>query len=109
MKHNQNPTKEELEAIAAKNGGSLYLNNTQITSLPDNLTVGCYLDLRDTQITSLPDNLTVGGWLYLGNTPITSLPDNLTVGCSLDIRGTQIINKNNYKQLNHGDYVPGKY
>lgn len=44
MKHNQNPTKEELEAIAAKNGGSLYLRGTQITSLPDNLTVGDWLD-----------------------------------------------------------------
>jgi len=68
-------------------GGSLYLENcTGITSLPDNLTVGGYLDLRGTGITSLPDNLTVGGSLYLKNcTGITSLPDNLTVGGSLDL------------------------
>ena len=44
-------------------GGWLDLSNTQITSLPDNLTVGGSLDLRNTQITSLPDNLTVGGRL----------------------------------------------
>ena len=33
-------------------GGSLYLRGTQITSLPDNLTVGGYLDLEGTQITN---------------------------------------------------------
>jgi len=29
--------------------------------LPDNLTVGGFLNIRDTGIISLPDNLTVGG------------------------------------------------
>ena len=38
-------------------GGNLYLQGTQITSLPDGLNVGGYLDLRGTQITSLPDHL----------------------------------------------------
>ena len=73
-------------------GGSLDLDGcTGITSLPDNLTVGGYLDLRGTGITSLPDNLTVGGSLDLdGCTGITSLPDNLTVGGYLDLRGTGI-------------------
>ena len=70
--------------------GSLYLENTQITSLPDNLTVGGYLNLENTQITSLPDNLTVGTSLYLRGTQITSLRDNLTVGASLDLENTQI-------------------
>lgn len=32
---------------------------------------GGWLDLRGTQITALPDNLTVGGWLDLSGTPIT--------------------------------------
>jgi hypothetical protein len=45
--------------------GSLDLENTQITELPDNLTVGGDLDLSDTPITELPDNLTVGRSLYL--------------------------------------------
>ena len=46
---------------------------TGITSLPDNLTVGGWLDLRGTGITSLPDNLTVGGPLYLRGTGITDI------------------------------------
>ena len=54
--------------------------------------IGDSLDLSGTQITSLPDNLTVGGSLYLSGTQITSLPDNLTVGDSLDLSGTQITN-----------------
>ena len=83
-------TLEKAQEIMNKNGGSLYLRGTKITSLPDNLTVGGWLDLSGTQITSLPDNLTVGGSLYLSGTQITCLPDNLTVGGWLDLSGTQI-------------------
>ncbi|MCX4384302.1 MAG: hypothetical protein OSJ39_00715, partial [Clostridia bacterium] len=85
---------------------------TQITALPDNLTVGGWLDLRGTQITALPDNLTVGGWLDLSGTQITALPDNLTVGGNLDLYGTPLKEKGIYKEirrLTNGDYVPGKY
>ena len=73
-------------------GGSLDLENcTGITSLPEGLTVGGYLDLRGTGITSLPEGLTVGGSLDLENcTGITSLPEGLTVGGDLDLRGTGI-------------------
>jgi hypothetical protein len=71
-------------------GGYLDLGRTQIQSLPDNLTVGGDLGLRGTQIQSLPDNLTVGGYLDLGRTQIQYLPDNLTVGGDLDLGGTQI-------------------
>ena len=67
------------------------------------------LDLSGSQITSLPDNLTVGGWLDLRGTQITSLPDNLTVGDSLYFRGTQITNRNHYKRLKNGDMVEGRY
>lgn len=35
-----------------RDGGNLYLRGTQITSLPDNLTVGGWLDLSGTQITT---------------------------------------------------------
>ena len=42
-------------------GGSLDLSGTQITALPDGLTVGGSLDLSGTPITALPDGLTVGG------------------------------------------------
>jgi hypothetical protein len=109
-------------------GESLYLRGTNITSLPDNLTVGGDLDLRNTPITSLPDNLTVGGWLDLSGTPIDHLPDNLTVGGWLDLKGTNITslpdnlviggrvwcdrtitNPNHYTELQHGDYLEGKY
>ena len=72
---------------------------------------GGSLDLRGTQITGLPDNLTVGGSLYLSGTQITGLPDNLTVGGSLDLRGTQISRKERLKvnKLNDGECNPGKY
>ncbi|OKP30183.1 hypothetical protein BSQ40_06830 [Serratia fonticola] len=40
------------------------MEGTGITSLPDNLTVGGYLDLRGTGITSLPDNFSCDS-LYL--------------------------------------------
>ena len=71
-------------------GGSLDLSGTQITALPEGLTVGGSLDLRGTQITALPEGLTVGGWLDLRDTQITALPEGLTVGGWLDLRGTQI-------------------
>jgi hypothetical protein len=63
---------------------------TEAVILPDNLSVGGYLDLEGTGITQLPDNLSVGGSLYLRGTGITQLPDNLSVGGYLDLRGTGI-------------------
>lgn len=69
---------------------SLNLSGTQITQLPKNLIVGGSLYLRNTQITQLPDNLIIGGCLELGNTQITQLPNNLTVGHVLDLSDTQI-------------------
>ncbi|EEI9213774.1 hypothetical protein BAB39_003155 [Salmonella enterica subsp. enterica serovar Carrau] len=71
-------------------GDWLDLRGTSITALPDNLTVGGGLDLSGTSITALPDNLTVGGGLDLSGTSITALPDNLTVGDWLDLSGTSI-------------------
>ena len=72
---------------------------------------GGWLDLRGTQITALPDNLTVGGSLYLSGMQITALPDNLTVGGSLDLSGMQITDKERrkIKKLKDGAYVEGKY
>ena len=66
-----NYTKQQLEEMMKRNGGSLYLSGTGITKLPDNLTVGGSLNLRGTGITELPDNLTVGGYLDLSETGIT--------------------------------------
>jgi len=48
------------------------------------------LDLETTQISKLPDNLTINGWLFLKNTLINILPTNLTINGTLDLRGTQI-------------------
>ena len=83
-------TMEEAKAMMDRNNGSLYLSGTDITALPDNLTVGGWLYLSGTGITALPDKLTVGGGLYLRDTDITALPDNLTVGGWLDLSGTKI-------------------
>ena len=70
--------------------GTLYLDDTPITALSDNLKVGGNLDLNGTAITALPDNLTVHGDLDLNDTPIRSLPDNLTVHGNLNLTDTQI-------------------
>ena len=45
-------TLKKAQEMMDKNGGYLDLEGTQITSLPDNLTVGGYLDLEGTQITN---------------------------------------------------------
>ena len=66
------------------------LRDTDITQLPDNLSVGGNLDLCYTKITQLPDNLSVAGNLDLYCTEITQLPDNLRVSGNLDLRLTQI-------------------
>jgi hypothetical protein len=66
--------------IKGGNKGDLYLTNTKITSLPNDLQVGGDLYLTNSSITSLPNNLKVGGDLYLAYTKITSLPNNLKVG-----------------------------
>lgn len=70
--------------------GNLDLSGRDITVLPNNLTVGGYLELWDTCIKYLPDNLTVGGSLFLNNTDIKSLPNNLTVGGCLELCNTPI-------------------
>ncbi|MCW2473388.1 hypothetical protein [Candidatus Symbiopectobacterium sp. NZEC151] len=58
------------------------LGRTDITSLPEGLSVGGSLDLEGTGITSLPEGLpeglSVGGSLYLRGTGITSLPEGLS-------------------------------
>lgn len=81
--------------LTIKNGELFYdddmwLDGSEITQLPDNLTVNGNLDLSGTDITVLPNNLTVGGCLELCNRPIKSLPDNLIVGGSLFLNNTDI-------------------
>ena len=87
-------TMKEAQEIMEKNGGNLNL----------------YMRWN---VTALPDNLTVGGYLDLGNcTGITALPDNLTVGDSLYLRGTGMYGRKEckkVKRLKDGDYVAGRY
>lgn len=83
-------TLEECKRRMDENNGDLDLSYTQITSLPEGLTVGGGLDLEGTPITALPGGLIVGGHLDLSDTKITSLPEGLTVGDWLDLRYTKI-------------------
>ena len=60
---------------------NLYFISYKVTFLPNNLSVEGNLNLcNNTQLTSLPDNLTVRGWLDINGTSISSLPDSLKVG-----------------------------
>jgi hypothetical protein len=58
--------------------GDLDLRRTQITHLPDRLSVRGFLDLAGVLIANLPSGLSVGGWLDLNYTRITHLPDDLS-------------------------------
>ena len=78
-------TIEQLNEIMEENNGNLNLFHTNITKLPDNLTVKGFLDLSCTNITQLPDNLTINGSLYLCHTKISQLPNNLTLNGNLSL------------------------
>ena len=71
-------------------GGFLYLGGcTGLTALPENLSVGGFLSLDGcTGLTALPENLSVGGGLSLTRcTGLTALPENLSVGGDLSLEG----------------------
>ena len=79
-------TKEELNIK-----GNLYLDETQITYLPEGLKVGGDLNLENCKnLTSLPEGLKVSGNLDLSNSNITSLPKGLEVGGDLYLRNSNI-------------------
>lgn len=89
--------KETGYTLVEKNGRLYYgygidLRGTEITNLPEGLTIGGYIDLEGTKITSLPEGLIVGGSIYAEDTEITNLPEGLTVGGSICIEGTEITN-----------------
>ena len=88
--HNLATQKKIQQYIKDGSKGNLNLENSQITSLPDNFQVGGDLNLRKTKITSLPDNLQVGGYLDLDSSQITSLPNNLQVGGDLNLDYTPL-------------------
>jgi len=71
--------------------GDLTLDNSRIKKLPKGLKVGEDLDLEGTDIKELPANLKVpNGHLILSETKIKELPLGLEVGGALDITDTLI-------------------
>ena len=88
-----------LKYINSKMTASLFLANTKVSYLPEDLKVGGWLDLRNTPITSLPKDLKVGGHLFLENTPITTLPEDLNVGKDLYLGNTPINEKYTIQEL----------
>ena len=92
--------------------GSIILNDSGITSLPENLTVGGSLNLSGCkELKEPPKNLAVGWSLILNDSGITSLPENPAVGWSLYLSGTGIPVRENQKvkRLHNGDYCPGRW
>lgn len=83
-------TIEEAKKMMFENEGNLILRFSDVTELPEGLTVIGNLDLSYSQIAKLPNGLTVGGWLCVKCTKIKELPDNLSVGGSLYLGSTQI-------------------
>ena len=78
----------------------------------EDLNVEGDLDLEDSPITTLPDNLKVGGSLDVSYTKITSLPDNLQVGGYLDLEYTPLAKKYTDEEIrkmieDKGGYVKG--
>jgi hypothetical protein len=66
--------------------GDLYLFDSKITSLPEGLKVGGYLNLAFCkELTSLPKGLEVGEKLSLMYSKIESLPEGLKVGGYLNL------------------------
>lgn len=63
---------------------------TDISDLPENLTVGNDLNLRYTNIKRIPTGLSVGNDLDLEGSTVESLPDNLTVPGELNLKDTPI-------------------
>lgn len=70
--------------------GDLYLHDTEISTLPEELSVKGDLDVSDTKIINLPTGLSIGGDLNLADTEITALPKGLSVGGDLDLSATRI-------------------
>ena len=87
-----NLTNEKIQQYIKDGGkGDLDLDETPITSIPDNLVkVGGYLNLSSTQITSLSNSLQIGGSFLFLHTKIKSLPDNLKVGEDLYLSFSKI-------------------
>lgn len=65
-------------------------DGSQISVLPDDLTVGRYLSISNSPIVELPKNLRVDGSLYANNTGICSLPLSMQVSGDIHIESTLV-------------------
>jgi len=74
--------------------GYLDLCATDITELPEGLSIGGYLSLRKTPIIELPEKISVEGSLNLSGTNITKLPESLNVKLNIYIDDSQTQLKN---------------
>ncbi len=83
-----NPSQFELTKNDLRFSGDLDLTNTDITYLPDGLTVLGSLNLKGTLIALLPSKLYVKNNLNLYGTNIERLPDDLYVGGTLFLSNT---------------------
>ena len=70
--------------------GSLHLQYSEIEVLPKNLYVRDDINLYMSKIKTLPSDMYVGQSLHCHNSTLESLPDNLTINGSLDISETNI-------------------
>ena len=71
--------------------GGLFLEHSNIASLPEGLKIGGNLNLSYTpKLKSLPSDLDVKGDIYLEGSIIESLPEGLKVGGDLDLTYTDI-------------------
>ena len=71
--------------------GGLFLEHSNIASLPEGLKIGGNLNLSYTfKLKSLPSDLDVKGDIYLEGSKIESLPEGLKVGGDLDLTYTDI-------------------
>ena len=69
----------------------LFLDRSEISKLPDNLTVGDYLSVEDCKsLRELPNNLTISGNLWINNSSISDIPKNLKIGKDLHINATPL-------------------
>lgn len=78
-------TLEQCSELMSINGGSLDISNSDVTELPDNLTVSGWLYINNTKISKLPENLRVSGGIDISETEITELPKSLDA--AIIIRG----------------------
>ena len=91
------------ESLVVDEADLPYLAGSDITKIPDNLTVNGDFDLSSSKIEVLPNNLTVNGELDISGTNVKVLPQDLKVE-SLRIYNTKISelpsNIKKYKTLN---------